>query len=115
MTSILIQKTKRNSLSIRTKYKKIFLSHGITRADCVGLFQNIGTWQIKGGGYETWKNRKRIRNIHQREPDYSTSQMGSNKKDAEIYTNERDLHHDLAVLSNDYTALEFKILEIKGE
>ena len=50
-----------------------------------------------------------------RENSIAHHRWANNKKDAEIYTNERDLHHDLAVLSNDYTALEFKILEIKGE
>ena len=35
------------------------------------------------------------------------------KKDAEIYTDARDLFHDLAVLQNDYTALRFNIIEIK--
>ena len=35
------------------------------------------------------------------------------KGDAEIYTDARDLFHDLAVLQNDYTALKFNIIEIK--
>lgn len=29
-------------------------------------------------------------------------------KDAKVYTNESDLCYDLAILSNDYTALKFK-------
>lgn len=47
-----------------------------------------------------------------RENSIAHHRWANDKKDAEIYTNERDLFHDLAVLKNDYTALELTVLKI---